>query len=70
MRAHAHLDTKRREPYLFGHDDMMLMRDAIRTRYTYLPFWYTVFYEAHLTGMPVVRFVSSLTKNALFNGPS
>ncbi len=56
MRAHAHLDTKRREPYLFDKEDMLLIRDAIRTRYTFLPLWYTIFHEAALTGAPVMRY--------------
>jgi alpha 1,3-glucosidase len=55
MRAHAHLDTKRREPYLYDKADMLIMREAVRTRYTFLPYWYTLFHNAHVTGMPVVR---------------
>lgn len=31
------------------------MRDAIRTRYMLLPFFYTLFREANVTGVPVVR---------------
>ena len=57
MRGHAHLDTKRREPYLLDKEDMLIVRDAIRARYTFLPFWYTVFHETSLTGAPVMRFV-------------
>jgi alpha 1,3-glucosidase len=55
MRAHAHLDTKRREPYLFDTEDMNIIRDAIRLRYSFLPLWYTVFHEASITGLPVMR---------------
>ena len=29
---------------------MSLIRDAIRTRYSFLPFWYTQFYETEKTG--------------------
>lgn len=47
FRGHAHLDTKRREPWLFGEPYTTLIRDAIRTRYALLPYVYTVFYEAH-----------------------
>lgn len=57
FRAHAHLDTKRREPWLFKKKYMLLMREAIRIRYSLLPFWYTQFRHSALTGMPVVRFV-------------
>ncbi|KAI9594653.1 neutral alpha-glucosidase AB [Syncephalis fuscata] len=55
FRAHAHLDSKRREPWLFEKKYMLLMRDAIRIRYSLLPFWYTLFRISALTGMPVAR---------------
>lgn len=32
-----------------------LMRDAIRRRYTFLPYFYTLFREANMTGVPVAR---------------
>ncbi|GAB4835534.1 Probable glucan 1,3-alpha-glucosidase [Ancistrocladus abbreviatus] len=31
------------------------MRDAIRTRYTFLPYFYTLFREANTSGVPVMR---------------
>uniref|UniRef100_A0A4W3GQ77 Glycoside hydrolase family 31 N-terminal domain-containing protein n=1 Tax=Callorhinchus milii TaxID=7868 RepID=A0A4W3GQ77_CALMI len=55
FRAHAHLDTPRREPWLFGEDNTQLIRSAIRQRYALLPFWYTLFYLAYRTGEPVMR---------------
>ncbi|XVF61082.1 hypothetical protein PTKIN_Ptkin08bG0100700 [Pterospermum kingtungense] len=55
FRGHAHHDTKRREPWLFGERNTELMRDAIRIRYTLLPYFYTLFREANVTGVPVVR---------------
>ena len=55
FRAHAHVDTRRREPWLYDSDEMALMRNALRMRYELLPFWYTVFYETSKTGLPVVR---------------
>uniref|UniRef100_A0A3B4B088 Neutral alpha-glucosidase AB n=1 Tax=Periophthalmus magnuspinnatus TaxID=409849 RepID=A0A3B4B088_9GOBI len=54
FRAHAHLDTPRREPWLFGPENTALIRDAVRQRYTLLPYWYQLFYNAHLTGEPVM----------------
>lgn len=38
-------------------DDKMMKvsRDAIRTRYTFLPFWYTLFYLGERDGGPVIR---------------
>eukprot|EP00042_Codosiga_hollandica_P052482 m.667021 g.667021 ORF g.667021 m.667021 type:complete len:513 (+) comp58506_c0_seq10:1361-2899(+) len=55
MRAHAHIDTKRREPYLYELEDLTIMREAIRLRYTFLPFWYTCFYRSADQGLPVMR---------------
>ena len=55
FRAHSHIETKRREPWLFGDDTTALLRGAVRTRYTYLPLWYTLFHEAHTQGTPVMR---------------
>eukprot|EP00041_Stephanoeca_diplocostata_P014598 m.270785 g.270785 ORF g.270785 m.270785 type:complete len:912 (+) comp19743_c0_seq1:101-2836(+) len=55
MRAHAHLDTKRREPYLLEGDYFDVAKQAVLTRYSYLPFWYTLFYETSLSGMPIMR---------------
>jgi hypothetical protein len=60
MREHAHIDTKRREPYLFDTDAMTIMRDAVRLRYSFLPLWYTVFHEASITGLPVMRYAESI----------
>ncbi|KAF5199205.1 Alpha-glucosidase [Thalictrum thalictroides] len=55
FRAHAHHDTKRREPYLFGGRNTEMMRDAIHTRYMLLPYFYTLFREANTNGVPVMR---------------
>lgn len=57
FRAHAHLDTKRREPYLLDADKMAIVRNAIRVRYQLLPLWYTTFYVSHQSGVPVMRCV-------------
>lgn len=55
FRAHAHLDTPRREPWLFGPENTALIREAVRQRYTFLPYWYQLFYHAYHTGEPVMR---------------
>ncbi|XP_015937428.1 probable glucan 1,3-alpha-glucosidase [Arachis duranensis] len=55
FRAHAHHDTKRREPWLFGERNTELIRDAIHVRYALLPYYYTLFREANTTGVPVMR---------------
>ena len=55
FRAHAHIETARREPWLFGDDVLDKLRVAVRTRYALLPYIYTVFAESHRSGMPVMR---------------
>uniref|UniRef100_A0A7N8XNK6 Glucosidase II alpha subunit b n=1 Tax=Mastacembelus armatus TaxID=205130 RepID=A0A7N8XNK6_9TELE len=59
FRAHAHLDTPRREPWLFGPENTALIREAVRQRYTLLPYWYQQFYLAYRTGQPVMRWAQS-----------
>jgi alpha 1,3-glucosidase len=55
FRAHAHIDTKRREPYLLEEPYKSYVRDMLRLRYTLLPVWYTAFREAASDGVPVLR---------------
>ncbi|KAJ3219028.1 hypothetical protein HDU67_003018 [Dinochytrium kinnereticum] len=55
FRAHAHIDTKRREPWLFGEPYVSRIRNAVRDRYRLLPYLYTLFFHAHEQGIPVMR---------------
>ncbi|KHJ82293.1 glycosyl hydrolase, family 31, partial [Oesophagostomum dentatum] len=55
FRAHAHIDTKRREPWLFSKETLDAIRQAIRRRYALLPYWYALFREHALTGNPPMR---------------
>ncbi|XP_045304019.1 neutral alpha-glucosidase C isoform X5 [Leopardus geoffroyi] len=55
FRGHATMNTKRREPWLFGEEHTRLIREAIRQRYTLLPYWYSLFYRAHMAAEPVMR---------------
>ncbi|KAJ3286070.1 hypothetical protein HK104_009189 [Borealophlyctis nickersoniae] len=55
FRGHAHIDTKRREPWLFGEPYTSLIRAAIRERYKLLPYIYTLSWESSRTGLPVMR---------------
>ncbi|XP_058913999.1 neutral alpha-glucosidase C isoform X1 [Kogia breviceps] len=55
FRGHATKDTKRREPWLFGEEHTQLIQEAIRERYTLLPYWYSLFYSAHVASQPVMR---------------
>ncbi|KAJ6491629.1 glycoside hydrolase family 31 protein [Mycena vitilis] len=55
FRAHAHIDTKRREPFLLEQPYKGMIKDILRLRYTMLPVWYTAFRETSVTGVPVLR---------------
>ncbi|PRD27324.1 UNVERIFIED_CONTAM: modA [Trichonephila clavipes] len=55
FRAHSHHETRRREPWLFDDSIKNQIRDAIRLRYSFLPYWYTLFYENELNGLPPMR---------------
>lgn len=53
FRAHAHIDSMRREPWVPGDPYTSHIRDAVRLRYALLPSLYTVFRAASVSGQPV-----------------
>ncbi|RXW18704.1 hypothetical protein EST38_g7152 [Candolleomyces aberdarensis] len=55
FRAHAHIDTKRREPYLLASPHKDIVYSILRLRYAMLPVWYTAFRETTVTGVPILR---------------
>ncbi|KAL1865590.1 hypothetical protein VTK73DRAFT_5181 [Phialemonium thermophilum] len=55
FRGHAHIDARRREPYLAGEPYTSIITAALRLRYSLLPSWYTAFRRAHVDGSPIVR---------------
>ncbi|CAI5451399.1 unnamed protein product [Caenorhabditis angaria] len=55
FRGHAHIDTKRREPWLLSEQSKNIVREALRSRYALLPFWYTLFQEHTSNGLPPMR---------------
>ena len=55
FRGHAHIDTRRREPYLLDDPYKKIITQALRLRYSLLPAWYTAFHEASTTGAPILR---------------
>ncbi|CDK24826.1 unnamed protein product [Kuraishia capsulata CBS 1993] len=63
FRAHAHIDSRRREPWIAGEPYTSIMRDAVRLRYALLPVFYTAFQESHTVGTPVMRPVFYETPN-------
>lgn len=55
FRGHSHEQTRRREPWLYSAPVHRNIADAIRLRYTLLPYLYLSFYEAHRFGKPIWR---------------
>ncbi len=55
FRAHAHIESKRREPYLFGEQVTESIKKSLRLRYSLLSLWYTAFEESHRTGVSPMR---------------
>ncbi|KAM9354808.1 neutral alpha-glucosidase C [Pholidichthys leucotaenia] len=55
FRGHSAKETKRREPWLFGEEVTEEIRAAIQQRYSLLPYWYTLFHQAHSSGLPPLR---------------
>ncbi|MBB3107999.1 alpha-glucosidase [Paenibacillus phyllosphaerae] len=54
-RNHSVLESIRQEPWVFGPEIEDICRTYIRLRYSLLPYLYTLFHEAHETGLPVMR---------------
>lgn len=46
FRGHAHHDTKRKEPWVYGEPYTSINRATAMLRYTLLPYWYTVMQQA------------------------
>jgi alpha-glucosidase len=54
-RAHKATGTRNHEPWEFGPKIEAVSRTALERRYRLLPYLYTLFREASVTGMPVMR---------------
>ncbi|KAI8515158.1 hypothetical protein Bbelb_077490 [Branchiostoma belcheri] len=54
-RNHNHRNYKDQDPAVFSQAMIESTRDVMMTRYTLLPYLYTLFYHAHVTGATAVR---------------
>lgn len=66
FRGHSAKMTKRREPWLFGDDVTSAIRSAVQDRYRLLPYWYTLFHQAHTSALPPIRYCIFICSTALF----
>ncbi|MGP4107743.1 TIM-barrel domain-containing protein [Virgibacillus sp. L01] len=55
FRNHSVQDSIYQEPWAFGEETMVIVKKYIELRYRFMPYLYTLFYEAEQTGVPVVR---------------
>lgn len=54
-RGHACKGTNDKEPWAFGPEVESVSRMALNRRYRLLPYFYSLFQEASVTGMPIMR---------------
>jgi len=54
-RGHASKGTNQKEPWAFGPEVEKVAQTAMNRRYRLLPYTYTLFHDASVTGMPVMR---------------
>jgi len=55
FRSHTAKGNTSHEPWSWGEDNEILMRQSIQTRYRLLPYLYSSFFEASETGIPINR---------------
>ncbi|KAM9296667.1 lysosomal alpha-glucosidase-like, partial [Gastrophryne carolinensis] len=55
MRNHNDRDSQPQEPYVFGNQAQIAIRNAVIMRYSLLPYLYTLFHKAHSSGETVAR---------------
>jgi alpha-glucosidase len=55
MRQHSTIDSRYHEPWQFGEANTRFLRSLLEQRYKLLPYLYSSFYQAHLSGMPINR---------------
>lgn len=55
MRAHSSGDTREREPWSYGPEAEAIIKQYIELRYKLLPYLYSVFWENHRYGFPMIR---------------
>ncbi len=54
-RGHTMINSRDSEPWSYGEEVEQIARNYIKFRYQLMPYLYSLFYEASLTGMPVQR---------------
>ena len=55
FRVHSMVNVRDSEPWAYGEEVEDISRNYINLRYQMMPFLYSLFHEAHTTGMPINR---------------
>lgn len=55
FRNHSALESLRQEPWSFGEKYERIIRSFIQLRYEWMPYLYTLFWQAAQDGMPIIR---------------
>lgn len=55
FRGHSMINSRDSEPWSYGEEVEQISRNYIKFRYQLLPYIYSLFYEASVTGMPLQR---------------
>jgi len=55
FRTHTHYGSPDQEPWSFGDQVEEIAKETITLRYAMLPYFYSLFWEAHTTGAPLLR---------------
>ncbi len=54
-RVHCALGFKSQDPFSYGRKAQEISKKYIKLRYELFPYWYTLFYNAHKSGKPILR---------------
>ncbi|MEM8757691.1 MAG: TIM-barrel domain-containing protein [Planctomycetota bacterium] len=54
-RGHTAVGNRDKEPWAWGEEVENTARQALNNRYALLPYYYTLFHQAHTTGLPILR---------------
>jgi alpha-glucosidase len=67
MRVHSAGDTRDREPWSFGPEWEVICKKFIELRYKLLPYIYSVFWQQHRYGLPILRPIAFLEQQIYKN---
>jgi len=67
MRVHSAGDTRDREPWSFGPEWEAICKKFIELRYKLLPYIYSIFWQQHKYGLPILRPVALLEQGIYTN---